>query len=332
MNLKSKIDVIVPKAIDNAIHLLNPLLLNLYKEEGKLLIFYFHGVYRNLEDKKLKEVSPQNNITTDQLSHFIEYFLANKYNFISPADLDAGLSREKRYIMITFDDGYFNNTWALPILRKFKVPATVFITTHNLISNESFWWDVVYKFRSKEGITLDAIRKEQQYLKAFKYSEINEYLYENFGKDCFNPWSDIDRPMTKEELITFASDEYITIGNHTHNHAILTNYSEQEIEEEFKKSNRILEETLGESITTMAFPNGNFNKNILNITEEAGFKYAFTTQSSITRLPLKNNGTIKLNRFMARTTPISNYGSFTRLGYDGNTLYARVKGKLKNLI
>ena len=68
MNLKSKIDVFVPKAIDKAIHLLNPLLLNLYKEEGKLLIFYFHGVYRNLEDKKLKEVSPQNNLTIDQLS------------------------------------------------------------------------------------------------------------------------------------------------------------------------------------------------------------------------------------------------------------------------
>jgi len=331
MNFKSKIDTVVPKAINKVGYILNPLLLKIFKEEGQLLIFYFHGLYRNLEDRKLKHVDPQNNITVDQFSDFIEYFIRNKYQFIGPEDLDD-LSGEKPYIMITFDDGYFNNTWSLPVLKKYKVPATFFISTYNLLENKSFWWDVVYKFRTQEGVDLGIIRREQQNLKRFKYHEINAYLEEKFGSDCFLPWSDVDRPMTDEELKVFSAEEYVNIGNHTHNHGILTNHSETEILEEFKTSNTILDRITGQVPKTMAFPNGNFDLNILRIAKEIGYKCAFTTQGLTNRLPHGNDEMLLLNRFMARPVPISNYGSFSRLGYDGDTLYNGFKDKVMNLI
>ncbi len=47
-----------------------------------------------------------------------------------------------RPIVLTFDDGYLDNLdQALPLLERHAVPATIFITTGNIGSEEEFWWD-----------------------------------------------------------------------------------------------------------------------------------------------------------------------------------------------
>ena len=47
-----------------------------------------------------------------------------------------------RPIVLTFDDGYIDNLReALPLLERHNVPATIFITTGNIGSEEEFWWD-----------------------------------------------------------------------------------------------------------------------------------------------------------------------------------------------
>jgi peptidoglycan/xylan/chitin deacetylase (PgdA/CDA1 family) len=49
---------------------------------------------------------------------------------------------KKRAIAITFDDGYVDNfTLAKPLLEKYGLPATFFITSKNINKPEEFWWD-----------------------------------------------------------------------------------------------------------------------------------------------------------------------------------------------
>jgi peptidoglycan/xylan/chitin deacetylase (PgdA/CDA1 family) len=332
MNIKKKVDRSIPVLIDKMGFILNPMILKFKSEKNQLLIFYFHGVYDSIQQKMERHVSPQNNVTKEQLSEFVQYFLLNNYQFISPKDLEKGVEEDKSYVMITFDDGYYNNIYSLPVLEEFQVPATFFITTKNLVTNSSYWWDVVYKYRTQEGACLKCVHDEQQYLKRFNHSDIDQYLLDNFGKDCFIPWSEVDRPMSIKELKRFANHELVTIGNHTHNHSILTKYTLKEAAEEFKKSNDILTEILGYSPNIMAFPNGNYSNSLVRMAYEAGFKYVFTTNSEINRLPLKKTKVILLNRFMAREISIHDYGSFSRLGYDGSLLYNSFKKKIKNLI
>lgn len=48
----------------------------------------------------------------------------------------------KNSVAITFDDGYIDNFLvAKPLLEKYKLPATFFITSGNIGMEEEFWWD-----------------------------------------------------------------------------------------------------------------------------------------------------------------------------------------------
>jgi peptidoglycan/xylan/chitin deacetylase (PgdA/CDA1 family) len=47
-----------------------------------------------------------------------------------------------RSIVVTFDDGYADNLYnAKPLLEKYDIPATVFVTTGGIGQRYEFWWD-----------------------------------------------------------------------------------------------------------------------------------------------------------------------------------------------
>ena len=53
--------------------------------------------------------------------------------------LKAGIDR--RYVCLTFDDGYLDNlTEALPILREFDAPATLYVPTQLLDGHPDYYW------------------------------------------------------------------------------------------------------------------------------------------------------------------------------------------------
>ena len=97
--------------------------LKLFKEKNSLLIFNFHGLFNNKKEINQNLVNPKTWITTDQFQQFIEYYLKHNYTFVSPNDVLHGLGNDNKYVMITFDDGYYNNNYALPILKKYQIPA-----------------------------------------------------------------------------------------------------------------------------------------------------------------------------------------------------------------
>lgn len=305
--------------------LINPLVLKIVGENNQLLVFYFHGLYKSLEERDLGHIDPQGNMTVTQFSDFIDYFLNHNYCFINSEEIIAGPPLDGRYVMVTFDDGYFNNLLAIDVLKKFSIPAVFFITARNIIENRSFWWDIIFKYRSKHGDSLKKIQNEQTYLKQFKVEYIDDYIIKNFGKNAFIPWSDIDRPLTVPEVISLKEFSLAEIGNHTYNHSILINCNRNEIEEEYNESNKFLTSITGSIPITTAFPNGFYNKLVLSVTEVTGFRLAFSIVPHKNHLPLPTGNIICLNRFMANTNIIEKYGSFYRLGYTPGSLFSDFK-------
>ena len=57
-------------------------------------------------------------------------------------DLAANGRVRDRAVVVTFDDGYEDNyLYASPILEKYAVPATIFVSSGYTGSNREFWWD-----------------------------------------------------------------------------------------------------------------------------------------------------------------------------------------------
>jgi peptidoglycan/xylan/chitin deacetylase (PgdA/CDA1 family) len=76
----------------------------------------------------------------------IEFLMAN-YSVVRVSELVPmirGKKLDKDVVCITFDDGYEDNfLYALPVLEQYSCPATFFISTGNIGSNEPYWWDTL---------------------------------------------------------------------------------------------------------------------------------------------------------------------------------------------
>ncbi|NEQ79828.1 MAG: polysaccharide deacetylase family protein [Moorea sp. SIO2I5] len=59
----------------------------------------------------------------------------------------------KRSVVITFDDGYADNFYnAKPLLKRYDIPATVFVTTGGIGHSREFWWDELDRLLLQPGI------------------------------------------------------------------------------------------------------------------------------------------------------------------------------------
>lgn len=242
-----------------------------------LLSFLFHAVLP--EDTTASSeavVDPAQTLSADSLNSFIRYFLRHGYTFVSPDMILGELPANGRYVFMTFDDGYYNNIHALPVLRRNNVPATFFISTNHVLRGRSFWWDIVYRERLRRGAALDAIAHERDLLKRLTHDAIDSYLAEQFGAAALDPVGDEDRPLTPAELRGFAADPLVHLGNHTMDHAILTNYSPRQIEAQIGGAQDALMSMTGQRPNAIAYPNGSYSAAVLRIANQCGLDLGIT--------------------------------------------------------
>lgn len=270
--------------------------LKYFRENNLLVIFLFHSILNDEKDLEKDVVFPALSITKDKFRQFIEHFLENGYAFIKPSDILNSLETGK-YAMITFDDGYFNNYNALSCLNEYKIPAVFYLSTSHIKRNKCFWWDVLYRERRKLGVSSKKILSERKQLKLKTSEEIESYLISNFGKNSLRPICDIDRPFTPSELRLLSHEEYIFWGNHTSDHAILKNYSTDEIRVQIKTANKEIYEMTGQKPISIAYPNGLYSDKIIGISTELGLRLGVTIEARKNRLPIKHGELMTLGRF-----------------------------------
>jgi peptidoglycan/xylan/chitin deacetylase (PgdA/CDA1 family) len=109
-------------------------------------------------------------VTPEHFSEQVKYLKEN-YTVISLTDLYTALQNGKvrdRSVVITFDDGYYDNfVYAKPVLERYNVPATFFISSGHIGSDREFWWDDLERyllcdeFPVSERICLTINGKEQ---------------------------------------------------------------------------------------------------------------------------------------------------------------------------
>jgi len=106
--------------------------------QNRALVLLYHRIYEPATDPWKLSVSP---------AHFEEHlqYLKEHFTVISSKELVQGLKNQtiqNRSVVLTFDDGYLDNyQTAVPLLEKYRLPATFFITDARIRDRTPFWWD-----------------------------------------------------------------------------------------------------------------------------------------------------------------------------------------------
>jgi peptidoglycan/xylan/chitin deacetylase (PgdA/CDA1 family) len=203
-------------------------------------------------------------------------------------------------VAITFDDGYADNyKVALPVLRRYELPATVFVAARYL-DGGIMWNDVVGEAISRtskislaheslgpQAIPLHDIGARQQARKkvvsALKYlrqSERERLALEIARQLDVAPRSDL--MLTSGQLKSLSAESLIEIGGHTYSHPILACTDETTAAEEMVRGKEVLEELTGRPVTGFAYPNGepgrDYRPEHVRLAQTSGFSYAVSTK------------------------------------------------------
>lgn len=279
------------------------LYLKMRPQQPSLLVWVFHVLFQDENAISRKEVFPFEQITVDQLAIFIACIQQQGHTFVTPQQILDGLPPDGFYHLLTFDDGYFNNQWALPVLETAKVPAVFHIATSYTERNRSFWWDVHFREKGKMGASMKEILAEQNELKALPFDQLEALLVKKYGSKACEPRGDQDRPFTPEELKAFAQHPLVHLGNHTHDHAILPHYSPDQVSQQIRKSQAYLTELTGKTPTVIAYPNGGFSDETIQLSAEGGLQLGLTGE--------------RKKYFLADSMPLMSLGRVTLYGFRG---------------
>jgi len=251
--------------------------------------------------------------------------LARFYRVVSmPEVLEAVEKRTplpKRAVLITFDDAYADFAEiAWPILKQFRLPATMFVpTAYSNQPERAFWWDRLYQAFAATSRTqinvpplghlplvpLDqkrrSLRTIQNHLTTIPDCEamrLMDSLCAELGPSCVQGGS----VLTWNQLRELAR-EGLTLGSHTRTHAIMTQVTTERMREEVQGSQEDLQREIGACLPIFCYPNGNHNDTVVSVLREQGIRLAFTTLSGPNKLDSLDLLRLRRTIIMPRNTP-----------------------------
>jgi len=203
-------------------------------------------------------------------------------------------------VALTFDDGYLDNlTIAVPLLEKYQIPATIFVTSGMLDSEYEFWWDELDRIFFESDDLPDTLNIEfTEGLKSWRTGSVTEWLqaYEEMSAslrsakpeairavmDFLRNWAGIAvgirdnyRRLNISQLRTLAKSPCIEIGAHTVQHARLAALSRQEQLAELVESKKKIEEVIQTRVRFVSYPFGSavdFNAETCDLVAVAGYE------------------------------------------------------------
>jgi peptidoglycan/xylan/chitin deacetylase (PgdA/CDA1 family) len=234
---------------------------------NRLIILTYHSVLPAACDIDEGE---SRNVVDEQMFAWQMRYLSKHFRCLRLEDavdlLRKGEPLPPNAAVVTFDDGFRNNLrYAFPILRRYGVPATVFVTTGHIGRGvRLLWTERVGRILRAAGISADGARIEMKRLKSMAWRQRDDAIHEletrlvkarpsaaqlaepNAERYMFLTWSEV------QELMRGG----VTIGSHTVEHPIMSSLDLERREWEVVQSKQEIERHLGAPCTLFSYPNG----------------------------------------------------------------------------
>lgn len=227
------------------------------------------------------------------------------YEFIAMDDVPKaiGTERGKRFIAVTFDDGYLDNYQnAYPILRKHNIPYTVYIAPGLINGDVHLWWEIIEQvvaersdivLPSRHGLehfNCNTRAEKLATLRALQNNIVHKMPEERqatFIRDLAQ-LAGIDCVIhNKVELMNWnqvreiAKDPLCTIGAHTYSHFHLKKLTGDMVRKEIEQCQLALDLETGIRPKHLAYPYGYaaaIGSREVAIAGAAGYKTGVTTR------------------------------------------------------
>ena len=271
-----------------------------YLREDQLAIFLFHGVVTTAE-RPVRNYT-RKHIHRKEFEEFCRAF-SDWGHPLALSDVPKLWSTGKPLtpysFAITFDDGFANNyTVACPILERFNLPATFYVTTSFLNSHQPSWIDAIeialentefsrlcldflggeFSIRTdlEKRALLNSLRATLKTSTHIDPLEASAAICESLRVDVSAHLDEeLDRKLEEEEVVAISSHSLFEVGGHSHTHRVLSNLSQELLEYEIAESIKILSSITGQPVFHYSYPEGqqeSFNVGVVRVLKEAGIQ------------------------------------------------------------
>jgi peptidoglycan/xylan/chitin deacetylase (PgdA/CDA1 family) len=243
-------------------------------------------------------------------------YLKRRYRVVSMEQLIESRERNeptgRPLCAITFDDGWRDNyDEALPLLRRYGLPATLFISTGFMGNGQTPWFyrvghvlhalaavsdDRCAALRSNAHLNLPAalvdwlagstlqrqrdIEDVIEGMKTLPGAEL-ESVVERLRLLLASAGQNVngnDAAMLNWAQLREMASSSVEIGSHGLTHMILTQIPLETVKSELQESKSCIEEQLRQSVGGFSYPNGDYSEEIEALVRASGYRYACTTR------------------------------------------------------
>ena len=285
--------------------------------QDKALILMYHRVFP--PGSGVPDYSPNGMAVTPDEFAMQMRFLRRHYDVVPLSRIVAAVRGEqdfaKNMCAVTFDDGWRDvYEHAFPMLRKYQIPATIYLTT-GFVDEAAWFWEerskyllaLMYEHARSHGYARERVLAACSQLETFGLAEILSlrpshlpgYLLDR-GREM-KRWDerrradlmamlesvvhqlvpDAPRPFMNWGEVREMAQAGIEFENHTVTHSILSELSPSDAEREVRSAAARIREALGRASVHLAYPYGKFDEEVRRQVQHCDVRSATTTRQGL---------------------------------------------------